>query len=70
MTAPLATSIREETAALLKRLGVAAGAFEGGGRLVTSPITGEIIAEVHDRSARDVAGAIDAAHAVPQPVSV
>jgi aldehyde dehydrogenase (NAD+) len=62
MTTLSATPIGEETAALLGRIGVAAGAFEGGGRTVTSPITGETIAKVHDRSAADVAGVIDAAH--------
>jgi aldehyde dehydrogenase (NAD+) len=62
MTSLFATPIGEETAALLKRLGVAAGAFEGGGRVVTSPITGETIARVHDRSPAETAGAIDAAH--------
>jgi aldehyde dehydrogenase (NAD+) len=62
MSVLFATHIGEETAALLKRVGVAAGDFEGGGRTVTSPITGEIIAKVHDRSAADVGRVIDAAH--------
>jgi len=62
MSALFATPIAEETAALLKRLSVPARAFEGGGRVVTSPITGETIAKVHDRSAEAARGAIDAAH--------
>ncbi|MDQ2860805.1 MAG: aldehyde dehydrogenase family protein, partial [Pseudomonadota bacterium] len=62
MSALFATPIAEETAALLKRLGVPARAFEGGGRVVTSPITGETIAKVHDRSAEETRAAIDAAH--------
>ncbi len=62
MSALFATPIAEETAALLKRLGVTARAFEGGGRVVTSPITGETIAKVHDCSAAQAGAAIDAAH--------
>ena len=66
--------LREEAAALLGRLGVAKSAFSGGDRAVTSPITGEIIAHVHDASPKACARAIDAAHeaflawrAVPAP---
>ena len=62
MSALFATPIAEETAALLRRLGVPARAFEGGGRVVTSPITGETIAKVYDRSAEETRAAIDAAH--------
>ena len=63
-----------EAAGLLGRLGVARGAFTGGGRAVRSPITGEIIGQVHDASPDDCARAFDAAHqafliwrAVPAP---
>jgi aldehyde dehydrogenase (NAD+) len=65
---------REEAAALLGRLGVGKSVFSGGDRAVTSPITGEIIAHVHDASPKACARAIDAAHeaflawrAVPAP---
>jgi len=68
------SDLKQETAALLGRLGVAPGAVTGGGRAAVSPITGEIIAHVHDTSAADCARAIDAAHeaflawrAVPAP---
>ncbi len=37
-----------ETASLLGRLGVRAAAFAGGNRAVASPITGEVIGQVHD----------------------
>ena len=52
----------QETAALLGRLGVATSAFTGGQRAVTSPITGEVVAHVHDATADDAERAIDAAH--------
>jgi aldehyde dehydrogenase (NAD+) len=55
-------SIAEETHALLARLGVARDRFTGGGRDVTSPIDGSVIAQVHDTSAQACAGAIAAAH--------
>ncbi|MGI8840522.1 MAG: L-piperidine-6-carboxylate dehydrogenase [Caulobacteraceae bacterium] len=51
-----------EASALLKRLGVPESACRGGGRAVTSPITGETIANVHDCTADEARGAIDAAH--------
>ena len=52
----------QDTASLLGRLGVATSAFTGGQRAVTSPITGEVVAHVHDATADDAARAIDAAH--------
>ncbi|HZL01031.1 MAG TPA: aldehyde dehydrogenase family protein [Caulobacteraceae bacterium] len=68
------SDLKPETAALLGRLGVAPAAFTGGARAAVSPITGEVIAQVHDTSPEEVAGAIDAAHeaflawrAVPAP---
>ena len=68
------SDLKAETAALLGRLGVPAAAFTGGARAAVSPITGEVIAQVHDTSPADVARAIDAAHeaflawrAVPAP---
>ena len=56
------SALVHEMAALLGRLGVAAGAITGGTRAVTSPITGEVVAHVHDATAEDAARAIDAAH--------
>jgi aldehyde dehydrogenase (NAD+) len=55
-------SARAEAAEVLKRLGVPDALWTGGGRAVRSPITGEVIGEVHDTSAADVAKAVDAAH--------
>ncbi len=52
-----------ETAEILSRLGVAEGLWTGGGRAVTSPITGEIIARVDDASPADCARAIARAEA-------
>jgi aldehyde dehydrogenase (NAD+) len=67
-------ALRRETAALLARLGVPEGTVQGGDRPVASPITGEVIAHVHDATADEVAGVIDAAdrafqvwRAVPAP---
>ena len=64
----------DEASALLKRLGVGDEAALGGARAVTSPITGGIIAHVHDASPEDCTRAIEAAHqaflawrAVPAP---
>jgi aldehyde dehydrogenase (NAD+) len=62
VSALFAIPLAEEAAALLTRLGVPPRAFEGGGRVVTSPITGETIAKVHDCSAEEAERAIDAAH--------
>ena len=56
-------TLEREARDLLTRLGVADGAVCAGARRVASPITGETIAHVHDASALDCAGAIEAAHA-------
>jgi aldehyde dehydrogenase (NAD+) len=63
-----------DTAGLLSRLGVPESLWIGGGRPVRTPITGEIIAEVHDVDAAQARAAIAAAHeaflawrAVPAP---
>jgi aldehyde dehydrogenase (NAD+) len=67
-------SARAEAAELLTRLGVAEALWTGGGRPVRSPVTGEIVAEVHDTAPAAVAQAVEAAHeaylawrAVPAP---
>ncbi|MGI9169940.1 MAG: aldehyde dehydrogenase family protein, partial [Caulobacteraceae bacterium] len=62
MSALFVTPVAEAVATLLKRLGAPAHAYQGGGRTVASPITGETIAEVHDCSADEARAAIDAAH--------
>jgi aldehyde dehydrogenase (NAD+) len=59
----MTASITSETRDLLTRLGVAPGAFEGGALVVRSPITGEIIAHVHEISADDALGRIAQAQA-------
>ncbi|HXV01209.1 MAG TPA: aldehyde dehydrogenase family protein [Caulobacteraceae bacterium] len=56
------SSLKDEVRALLVRLGVAESVFTGGGRAVTSPIDGGVIAHVHDASAQACAVAIEAAH--------
>jgi aldehyde dehydrogenase (NAD+) len=61
MTLP--ASLAAEASALLERLGVPATLVTGGVRAVASPITGEVIAHVHDASSETSASAIDAAHA-------
>ncbi len=53
----------DETAALLGRLGVQGAAITHGDRPVASPITGEVIAHVHDASVADCARAVEAAQA-------
>ena len=69
-----AAGLKAEVRGLLGRLGVAGDAITGGDRAVTSPITGEVVAHVHDVSPAGCAAAIDAAHeaflgwrAVPAP---
>src|SRR5687768_13249185 len=57
------TSAAAEAAATLERLGVDAGLWTGGSRAVRSPVTGEVMAHVHDASPEDVAAAIERAHA-------
>ena len=55
-------SATAEAAAILGRLGVADHLWTGGNRKVRSPVTGEILAQVHDATAEDVAAAVEAAH--------
>ena len=62
MTVLFAPNITDETAALLVRLGVVPAAFTGGDREVRSPITGAVIAKVHDTTPAAATVAIDAAH--------
>ena len=56
------SGVKQDVAGVLGRLGVPASAVSGGNRAVASPITGEVVAHVHDASADDAARAIDAAH--------
>ncbi len=58
-----AVSLAQETADLLSRLGVAESAFTGGSLNVTSPITGERIAEVRETDAAECDAAIAGAEA-------
>jgi NAD-dependent aldehyde dehydrogenases len=55
-------SARAEAAEVLKRLGVAERLWTGGARPVRSPVTGEVIAEVHDTPAAEVAAVVERAH--------
>jgi aldehyde dehydrogenase (NAD+) len=55
-------SAAAEAAEVLERLGVAAPLWTGGNRPVRSPVTGEVVAHVHDASPAQVAKAIEAAH--------
>ncbi|HEX3366828.1 aldehyde dehydrogenase family protein [Phenylobacterium sp.] len=55
-------SARAEAADVLTRLGVAESLWTGGDRPVRSPVTGEIVAEVHDATPEAVDAAIEAAH--------
>ncbi|RST85055.1 aldehyde dehydrogenase family protein, partial [Aquibium carbonis] len=54
--------VRQETAELLDRLGVARAAWTGGDMASFSPVSGEPIAQVTTASAADANAAIDAAH--------
>jgi aldehyde dehydrogenase (NAD+) len=56
------TKIAEDVSALLKTLGVNAKTYTGGTLAVTSPVTGDIIANVVETSAAEATKAIDAAH--------
>ena len=56
------TSASAEAAAVLGRLGVAEALWTGGNRPVRSPVTGEVMAHVHDASKAGVDAAIEAAH--------
>jgi aldehyde dehydrogenase (NAD+) len=53
-----ATSVRDETLAILARLGVADGAFAREGLAASSPITGELIAHVRITSPQEIGAAI------------
>ncbi len=59
----LTPDVVSEAAEILGRLGVAEEIWSGGPRAVASPITGEIIAQVHDASPADCARAIAGAQA-------
>ena len=56
------TKIAEDVSALLKTLGVDAKTYTGGTLAVTSPVTGDVIANVVETSAADTTKTIDAAH--------
>ena len=55
-------SLQKEVAALLARLGVDGAQIQGGTLNVRSPITGELIAAVHESSANEARAAIGRAH--------
>src|SRR6266481_3358854 len=55
-------SARAEAADALRRLGVAEALWTGGDRPVRSPVTGEVVGEVHDSAPDAVARTIEAAH--------
>jgi aldehyde dehydrogenase (NAD+) len=55
-------SAASEAAAVLERLGVRQELTTGGDRPVRSPVTGEVVAQVHDTSPEQVTAAIEAAH--------
>ena len=56
-------SLKDETLALLSRLGVSAGQLEGGSLAATTPITGETLARLEEISAADATARIGDAHA-------
>jgi aldehyde dehydrogenase (NAD+) len=56
--ASILSSPREAATQLLESFGIPASRLSGGKRAVRSPITGEVIAEIADHSAADVAAAI------------
>jgi aldehyde dehydrogenase (NAD+) len=56
------TSAAAEAADVLGRLGVAPVFWNDGDRAVCSPVTGEVIAHVHDCTPGDVAASVEAAH--------
>jgi len=63
ITVKLNPDVVSETAEILGRLDVADDLWTGGSRAVASPITGEIIAQVHEASPADCARAIAGAEA-------
>ncbi|MDE1570650.1 L-piperidine-6-carboxylate dehydrogenase [Aquabacter sp. P-9] len=60
---PETLDLKQETAVLLDRLGVARAAWTGGDIVSFSPVTGEAIGHLRTVSASEAAAAIDAAHA-------
>jgi aldehyde dehydrogenase (NAD+) len=56
-------SLKDETLALLSRLGVSTGGLQGGSLAATTPITGETLARLGEISAADATGRIGDAHA-------
>jgi L-aminoadipate-semialdehyde dehydrogenase len=62
-TATLIAPLAGEATRLLTALGVDASRLGGGARAARSPVTGEILAHVHDSSAAEANAAIDEAHA-------
>jgi aldehyde dehydrogenase (NAD+) len=56
-------SAASEAAEVLERLGVRQELWTAGNRAVRSPVTGEVIAYVHDASPERVEAAVEAAHA-------
>ncbi|WP_334162466.1 L-piperidine-6-carboxylate dehydrogenase [Phenylobacterium sp.] len=56
------TSAAADAAQVLERLGVPAAKWTGGDRPVRSPVTGEVIAQVHDNTPAQVDAAVEAAH--------
>jgi aldehyde dehydrogenase (NAD+) len=57
----VSSGLRQETAALLDRLGVAAERYADGSLTVRSPITGEAVATVREASVADIGAAVAAA---------
>jgi aldehyde dehydrogenase (NAD+) len=57
----MTTALATETRTLFANLGVDASRLDGGSLTVTSPITGEVIARVHETSAADAAAQIERA---------
>ncbi|MFC3753475.1 aldehyde dehydrogenase family protein, partial [Aquamicrobium ahrensii] len=56
-------TLSQETSALLSGLGVDCGCLSGGDLVVTSPVTGEAIAQVAQVSGAEAGRAIGQAHA-------
>lgn len=55
-------SVIEAASSVLSRLGVAKGLYTDGNRPVRSPLTGEVMALVHDTPVADLCVAVDQAH--------
>jgi aldehyde dehydrogenase (NAD+) len=60
---PTPTSLATEAANLLVSLGVAPERLSGGTRAARSPITGEVLAQLHDSRSADAGAEIERAHA-------